>query len=102
MPENKVTAYTFAIPNLPVPTLFNRIFRRRMLKAATDMLNGLDGLVGVTVSYPQGTLLHFATLNHAKIARNWLESMGVNCGIYIMESELDDANGKATIMKPAD
>lgn len=100
--KEKQTAYTFAIPNLPVQTLFNRIFRRRMLKAATNMLNGLDGLTGITFNPPQGTLLHFATLNQAKIARNRLESDGINCGVNIMESELDEETGAAYIKEKAD
>ena len=98
----KVTAYTFAIPNLPVPTLFNRIFHRRELKAAADMLKELDGLIGITVSYPKGTLLHFETLNQAIIARNRITAMGNSCGVHIMESELDDETGAATILKPAE
>ena len=102
MPENKVTAYTFAIPNLPVPTLFNRIFRRKLLRMTADMLNGLDGLTGITFSPPQGTLLHFGTLNQAKIARNRLEAMGNNCGIYIMQSELNEETGKAYVKGKAD
>ena len=102
MPENKVTAYTFAIPNLPVPTLFNRIFRRKMLRMTADMLKSLDGLTGITFSPPQGTLLHFETLNQAKIARNQIEALGNNCGVNIMESELDEETGAAYIKKIAD
>lgn len=97
MPENKVTAYTFAIPNLPVPTLFNRIFRRKLLRMTADMINSLDGLKGITFSPPRGTLLHFGTLNQAKIARNRLEADGIKCGVYIMETELNEETGAARI-----
>ena len=102
MGEKKVTVYTFAIPNLPVPTLFNRIFKKKMLRMTADMLKSLEGLKGITFSPPQGTLLHFGTLNQAKIARNRIESLGNNCGIYIMQSELDEETGVARIKGKTD
>lgn len=78
--------YAFVIPNLPAPTLFNR----KKMKWIADLLNSLEGMIAITPSYPQGTILFFETLNQAKIARNKVLATGNAAGRNIMHAEIID------------
>ena len=97
----RMTAYTLAIPRMPRNTLLNRIFRRKLLRAANDMLKSLKGLRGITFAKP-ATLLHFYELNQAIIARTRLEASGNKCGEKIVECELDTETGIARIIRAAE
>ncbi len=92
-------AFAFAMPNLPMPTPWNR----KKLNKVLELLKGLDGLIAITPYYPKGTLLFFETINQAKIARNRIEAAGPNqCGIHIMNAEIADDGQSVNITGKAE
>ena len=75
---NEVKAWAFAIGNIHlIPTETD--------KQVMKIVKGLDGLYGVKPEFPRGTLLIFKTENHAKRAKNKLESYGIQTGAHIGE-----------------
>lgn len=74
----EVKAYTVAVGNLPM-------IMTKKSKKAVEIIKNLDGLYGVHPEYPRGTLLLFKTENHAKRAKNELESYGIKTGNNICE-----------------
>lgn len=74
-------AYTVAVGN------FNPLKKRS--RKAVEFIKTLDGLIGVHPCYPRGTLILFDSENNAKIAKNLMESKGIQTGTYICECEVD-------------
>ena len=77
--------YTIAVPNCPDP-----VVHPVQAKRFADFLNGLDGLLGVHPHYPEGTILFFDTVEHAKNARMKFMAEGNKCGDYIMNAEITE------------
>lgn len=74
----EVKAWAFAIGNFHlIPTKDDQ--------RAMEIIKGLEGLYGVKPEFPRGTLLIFKTENHAKRAKNLLESYGIKTGAHIGE-----------------
>ena len=57
---------------------------------AVKYISKLNGFVGFFPHYPHGTLCFFKTENNAKIARNKMESKGIQTGRNICEMEICD------------
>lgn len=87
--ENEVSAWTVAVGNFPMPWTSKK--KKQKAEKALAIIRELDGLYGVTPMPPNGTLLTFDTLNHAKIASNILISKGIKTGDNICEVFLDKA-----------
>lgn len=81
--EDEETCWTVTIGNLPMPWHSRKV--KKEAKAVLEYIRGLDGFLGVTPIYPNGTLLIFRTENDAKRAKNRLDSMGVITGSHICE-----------------
>ena len=79
MPEEKVTAYTFAITGYPLPP-FITPKRRRMAMTLRDELYRLDGMIGISMS-GKVMLIHMETKNDAIKAQNRL----LYCGFGVSE-----------------
>ena len=56
---------------------------------AVKYISKLNGFVGFFPHYPHGTLCFFKTENNAKIARNKMESKGIQTGRNICEMEIE-------------
>lgn len=87
--ENEVSAWTVAVGNFPMPWTSKN--KKQKAQKAIDIIKDLDGLYGVQPHYPDGTLLLFDTLNHAKIGSNILISKGIKTGDNICEVFIDKA-----------
>lgn len=81
--EDEETCWTVAIGILPMPWHSRKI--KKLAEAVLEYLKGVEGFLGVTPMYPNGTLLIFRTENDAKRAKNRLDSMGVITGSHICE-----------------
>lgn len=57
---------------------------------AVDFIKGLEGFKGVHTIPDGRNLWIFDTLNHAKVARNMMESKGIICGKEIGEVYVDE------------
>lgn len=79
-------AYTVAVGNLPntPPFMWSKETRK-----AVELINSLDGLIGVHPHYPDGMLLLFKTRNDAVSGKNILDYEEVQTGRNIAEVEID-------------
>lgn len=85
--KNEVKAWTFAIGNIHlIPTKAD--------KKVMELVSQLDGLYGVKPEFPKGTLLIFASENHAKRAKNLLESYGIQTGAHIVDCYIPEEYAK--------
>lgn len=77
----EIKAFAFAISH-PMP-----IDKKgeKAMKATAEFASKLDGLLGVNVQVPFGTLLIFKTVNDAKRAKNRCEAAGIKTGKDIVE-----------------
>lgn len=84
--------YTISIPNIPDP-----IRHPIQAKKVTEFLKTLPGLVGIHPHYPEGTILFFDTVEHARFAWAKFTLEGNECGKYIMRAEFSEDGTSVTI-----
>lgn len=60
---------------------------------AVKYITNLNGFLGFFPHYPNGTLCFFVTENDAKIARNKMDSKGIQTGRNICEMEIGNRKG---------
>ena len=60
---------------------------------AVKFISKLKGFVGFYPHYPDGTLCFFKTENEAKIARNMMNSKGIQTGHNICGMDIGDVKG---------
>ena len=69
---NEIDTYTVAVGNI-------KAFHNDSLKAV-NIIKSLDGFKGLSLCSPNGTLIHFTSLNDAKRGKNILEQKGIHTG----------------------
>ena len=79
MQEEKATAYTFALTGFPLPPFITRR-RRRTAEALRDTLDGLEGMIGISLC-GKIMFVHMESKNDAIIAQNRL----LYCGFAVSE-----------------
>lgn len=64
--------------------------QKESITAFVSTVKNVDGFLGFYPRLPLGTIVIFRTENAAKIARNRLEAIGVNCGKEIAECDCEE------------
>ena len=87
MPEERVTAYTFALTGYPLPPFITR--RRRMIAMELrDALSGLEGMIGISM-HGKVMFLHMDSENNAIRAKNRLAYIGFDVSEETHKTILD-------------
>lgn len=81
--DDEESCWTVVVGNAPMPWHSRKV--KREAKAVFEYIKELEGFLGVTPIYPNGTLLIFKTENDAKRAKNRLDAKGVITGSHICE-----------------
>ena len=92
-------AFAMMAEGIPHP-IFHPIKARLMVRFYDKM----PGLLGVSLGNKQkdGIVLAFATLPHAEKAKEKIVTCGLECGIHIMNAEIDNNTGRIKILGPVD